>query len=1765
MHLRLISFNSLKIKSLILILLLSFQALLFSQAPNYSWAANNSSTGREIAYSLAVDSVNKFIYSSGYIEQSAAFPGLNAADMNFGTGNGNKDGYIAKHDFNGNLIWVVNLGSVGDDEVRSIALGIDGNIYATGICQQTGVWFKSIGSPNYTLTPNSNNVDVFVASYTSNGRIRWVRRGGGIANDFAHSITTTKNSVVVMGTYKNAASFGPYNTTNLYNTVHNHFIVSYNFSGNELWLTEAKSDSDDGMNSTFIYQHSKIISANDTIYLIGEMGGNNMTFINSNGTPFGTILTNSGAISNIFYSALSVTGNWIWTQQVDASVENPQLGFGITADCAGLYISGAVHPAATFPSGYSLNSVVHDVPFMARCSHANGIDSWVRYWTPSSKVNHEDIAQCVFADNKGYIYVAGNYRSTNFFAPVGDLGIANGTEMFLAKYQNDGTFLWVQSLVGSNNNYIHDLKCTDSKVVMCGHYISDITIPGLSQIIGPSDENIYLTLGNLNLNPQFCNCCLNPPTIALTSPDQSICAVNLTTINANSPIVGLGAWYKVEGGNSNGSGILSNSIIPSNTLTGLTPGNNIFNWVISNGFCNPTMDSISVSIYAMPSLANAGANQTICATFTNMAANTPTAGIGTWTVLSGNASIVSPNSPTTSITSIGVGTNVLQWTIANGVCPSSSSTLEILRDDFPSLSIAGPDQTICVTTATMAANIPTVGIGTWSLISGLASIVSPNSPSTELTSVGLGTNVLEWVISNGVCNPPSASTVTVIREAPPSIAAAGIDQTICAVSFSLSGNTPTVGVGTWSLLSGGGFIVSPNSPTSAVTSLSVGTNVFEWTIANSCSSSSSTVAVTRDDFPTVALAGSDQTICVGTSSVSANIPLVGTGMWSLVLGTLSINTPSQFTTALTSIAVGTNIVQWSITNGVCPPSVSNVIVQRDGLPSLSIAGPSMQICSTSTIMTGNTPTVGIGTWSVLSGSATIVSPNSPTTQLTAIAVGTNILQWSISNGVCSPPNVSTVMIVRDDFPILANAGSDQTICSTTAILAGNTPTLGTGLWTLLAGSANIVSPSSPNSLLTAVGVGTNIFQWSITFGSCSPSTSTVQIIRDDFPTMANAGPDQLICSPTSVMSGNTPTVGIGTWSVLSGSANFGTPNSPISNVNSISVGTNVLQWSIVNGSCPPSTSTMIIARDDYPTNAFAGADQIICSSTATMTGNTPTLGIGTWSVLSGSANIVAPNSPITELTAIGIGTNILQWDISYGVCPPSTSTMMVLHYDLPSVSMAGISQTVCSFSVALAGNSPTVGTGTWSLISGGGVIVSPNSHSSAVVSLSTGINIFEWTITNGVCPPSSSTVSVEKEDSPSLAIAGTLSPVCSSSILLSGNTPTQGVGSWSVISGSALISNSLLPNALLTSIGVGTNILQWSISFGTCPPNTSTVMVIRDDLPTSAVAGNDQILCGKAYSFSANVPFVGTASWLPIGSAPAPSSLFSSQSTVSFMNEGVFKYVWKIQNGVCLPSADTVQLTVYFVPSMPNAGQDQVICGTSTSLAANQISVGTSLWISLDPGATVNSPTYNLSSVTFTSQGDWKFVWKAMNGICPVLSDTVLIKNFLLPSAANAGNDIVSDNSTTKLNAEVPLIGIGKWSTTSNDCEITNSFDPKSLFSANGEGIYHLLWTVSNGTCPESTDELTVEIRTSVIPEIITPNGDGSNDFLEFKNLKREKDVKLIIFNRWGNIVFKSEDYRSEFNGIGKDGEKLPDDAYFYILEYSGNKISKNLIIKTSQ
>jgi gliding motility-associated-like protein len=73
------------------------------------------------------------------------------------------------------------------------------------------------------------------------------------------------------------------------------------------------------------------------------------------------------------------------------------------------------------------------------------------------------------------------------------------------------------------------------------------------------------------------------------------------------------------------------------------------------------------------------------------------------------------------------------------------------------------------------------------------------------------------------------------------------------------------------------------------------------------------------------------------------------------------------------------------------------------------------------------------------------------------------------------------------------------------------------------------------------------------------------------------------------------------------------------------------------------------------------------------------------------------------------------------------------------------------------------------------------------------------------------------------------------------------------------------------------------------------------------------------------------------------------------------------------------------------------------------------------------------------------------------------------------------------------------------------------------------------------------------IPNIVTANGDHVNDEFYITNLK--PNSKLVIQNRWGNVVFESENYKNNWGGIDITGEKLDDGVYFYQLITADGKM----------
>ncbi len=97
------------------------------------------------------------------------------------------------------------------------------------------------------------------------------------------------------------------------------------------------------------------------------------------------------------------------------------------------------------------------------------------------------------------------------------------------------------------------------------------------------------------------------------------------------------------------------------------------------------------------------------------------------------------------------------------------------------------------------------------------------------------------------------------------------------------------------------------------------------------------------------------------------------------------------------------------------------------------------------------------------------------------------------------------------------------------------------------------------------------------------------------------------------------------------------------------------------------------------------------------------------------------------------------------------------------------------------------------------------------------------------------------------------------------------------------------------------------------------------------------------------------------------------------------------------------------------------------------------------------------------------------------------------------------------------------------------------------------------------------------VNQMLTPNGDGMNDFLFIRGVEKAKNNSLRIFNRWGIAVYEGENYNNQnnvFDGRSKGRstvsveEYLPSGIYFYIFEYqtdNQNKITDSGYIYVSK
>ena len=448
-------------------------------------------------------------------------------------------------------------------------------------------------------------------------------------------------------------------------------------------------------------------------------------------------------------------------------------------------------------------------------------------------------------------------------------------------------------------------------------------------------------------------------------------------------------------------------------------------WTIENGTCISSSDDVTITFDHPPTTANAGTDKNICGNSTNLEANTPAAGTGSWSIISGaSGNVTDINNETSSFTGIPGETYRLRWTISNGTCTNSSDEVNITFDQTPTVADAGTDQDVCGTFTSLSANAPVAGSGSWSIVNGDGSgnIGSPNSANSTFTGNAGQTYTLRWTISNGSCTS-STDDVNITFDQTPTVADAGLDKNICGSSTNLEGNPAAAGVGSWSIISGtGGSVANINDENSSFTGTPGVTYQLRWSISSgSCGDTRDDVTITFDQVPTTPNAGADKDVCVTSTTLEANTPTVGRGSWRIISGPGDIADPNAATTEITGLLAGqTTTVAWQISNGVCELS--------DEL-SINVRAPASVNTNRAEICEGESVNIEITggdsfQWSPAAG---VNNGNTANPQLSPAA--STDYQLIVSNGGCADQTLS-ISVVVNPVPTVE-------ISNDTTIQAGN--------------------------------------------------------------------------------------------------------------------------------------------------------------------------------------------------------------------------------------------------------------------------------------------------------------------------------------------------------------------------------------------------------------------------------------------------------------------------------------------------------------------------------------------------------------------------------------------------------------------------------------------------------------------------------------------------------------------------------------------------------
>lgn len=1295
------------------------------------------------------------------------------------------------------------------------------------------------------------------------------------------------------------------------------------------------------------------------------------------------------------------------------------------------------------------------------------------------------------------------------------------------------------------------------------------------------------------------------------SPAPNVDAGNNSTVCINNPIITLsgnvtgasitGTWISSGTGTFNPNNTnLTTNYIPS--VNDISNGNLVFTLISTNiGTCIPDSDIVQMNFVPSP-IVDAGSNQNVCAnqnTVNLIGAVSQGASKGKWT--SNGSGIFIPNDSTlNAIYQLSAAdklkTNFKIYLTStgntNGKCLAVKDSLQITL--LPAVLTAMADTfRVCANNAQVILQPVLTGSANSVLwTSNGSGIFIPNNTTLNATYIPSTADTilrrvkLTLTLGNiGGCLNTTDSTLILISPSP--IVNAGANITVCANNDTifLNGTVSSgANAGVWTTNGDGVFIPNANTfnakykPTNADKALSQ----LKF-ILSSSGNSAGTCAIVRDtllatiNIMPVVTAGSNQTVCANNPIVNLSASITfgaSAGIWSSSgTGTFSPNNTTlnaKYNITNNDILTGSvKLILTSTDHGLqnCNAVRDTLDVTISPAPMITLQDTVLSCITDNSVNVSAQITMGASTGNWISLGSGTFTPNNTDLNVNYLPSAQDKLNGFTKLVLTSTGNTGGLCLATEDtvtiiFTPLIFLNNDDTvsICKNNPaitingnISGGSTKgkwiTNGTGTFTPNDTTLNAqyifssADTANQNLILTLQ---------SLENGGCDTAESKLYIDFVDAP-VVDAGPNISICSNSGIASlagyigagatkGKWTSTGTGTFLPNDSSLNA----SYIPSANDFIAGSISIRLTTTDH----SLKLCLAVFDELTVNLYnsatvnAGPDRYVCY------GDTSTL-------LFANANGANPfryfwsTGDTTSNIMVGPGTYYIRIQDIFD-CIPTFDTVVVYAVDTIIQAVAGIDSAVCikNDSIILNGYVLGFNKGHWQ---GNGTFFPDSSKLNAIyyptnTEKANGfVDLILIPSNETGCTFINDTVRFAFTEIPQTNITGPTIicdkdlPVRYEAALLP-NTTYE----WNIFGGSILGSNT-------------TNVVNvlWGITGGTL------------SLTISSVEGCDTLIQETVTNVGMTKPQInGTLS-------VCNSSLFQQQYTTT--NTIGSSYQWSISNGVILSGQTSNSVTVSwsgsgrliltetgdlgcelkdtidftYVPLLATSITPTTIAGcapltvnfNSTTLNTEPL---TYQWV-------MNNDTLNGKDVIyqFDSSGNYIVQFVINNGNCTdtlVSNVVVYVDPFASFYYTNAPFDSLSfPNDSLFIRNESEQNAYFEWDF--GDGAKDTSTHPMHIYKA--AGTYQILLKVTDkitGCISYTSRPFKYEVSSNLnSPNIFTPNGDGVNDKFRIyeKNLR---NFKILIFNRWGEIIYTSTDPYFEWDGTHKGNNCTPGTYVFYIV-----------------